>query len=281
MRGLAKFVMTGRGQAVAAAMLLGLVPVLNMLSPAVTGLVMLRRGVREGAFVMMWALLPLAGWAVAGEPFPLIVLAGVAGLAWLLRETRSWALVLLAAVLIGVGWDVYAGLEPAPLDALLRQMETLLAASGVQAPGMRLEDVWGIMLNLLGASLMVTTLLVLVLARWMQAGLYNPGGFGREFHSLRFGWKAALALLAAMLLSAVGMLPGTWIVYLMVPFTFSGVALVHGVVAIKQLSAVWLVAFYALLLTLPVLANRALLLATLLDSGFDFRGRLGSSAGAD
>lgn len=281
MRGLAKFVMTGRGQAVAAAVLLGLVPVLNMLSPAVTGLVMLSRGAGEGAFVLMWALLPLAGWAVAGEPYPLIVLVGVAGLAWLLRETGSWALALLAAVLIGVGWDVYAGLDPAPLDALYRQMDALLAAGGVQAPGIRLEDVWGVMVNLLGASLMVTTLLVLVLARWMQAGLYNPGGFRREFHDLRLGWKAALALLAAMALSAAGLLPRTWIVYLMVPFTFSGVALVHGVVAIKQLSAVWLAGLYALLLLLPVLTGRALLVAILLDSGLDFRGRLGSAGGAD
>lgn len=281
MRALARFVMAGRMQAVAAAMLLGLVPVLNMLSPVVTGLVMLSRGPREGAFILMWALLPLAGWAVAGEPFPLIVLAGVAGLAWLLRETGSWALTLLAAILIGVGWDVYAGLEPAPLDTLFRQVETLLAASGIQSPGVRLEDVWSIMLNLLGASLMVTTLLVLMLARWMQAGLYKPGGFRREFHSLRLEWKAALALLAAMLLSAVGVLPRTWIVYLMVPFTFSGIALVHAVVAIKQLSTVWLTGFYALLLILPVLTGRALLLATLLDSGLDFRGRLGSAGGAD
>ena len=57
MRGLAEFVMTGRKQAIIAAGLLGLIPLINLLSPAVVGIVMLRKGLQEATFVFIWGRL--------------------------------------------------------------------------------------------------------------------------------------------------------------------------------------------------------------------------------
>jgi len=71
MRGLAKFVMIGRKQAFLAVLLLGLVPLANFLSPVIVGLVMLRKGTREAAYVLAWAILPVGAWAMIGDPVPL------------------------------------------------------------------------------------------------------------------------------------------------------------------------------------------------------------------
>jgi hypothetical protein len=56
---------------------------------------------------------------------------------------------------------------------------------------------------------------------------------------------------------------------------FSGIALMHAVVAKKKLSSMWLVTFYILLM-LPVVVQILVLLA-LIDSWYDFRSRLSNS----
>ena len=80
MRGLAEFVMTGKKQAILAVGLIGLIPVLNLLSPVVVGLIMLRKGIKEAAFVFAWGILPLGAWALVGDFVPLIMLFGISGL---------------------------------------------------------------------------------------------------------------------------------------------------------------------------------------------------------
>ena len=49
--------------------------------------------------------------------------------------------------------------------------------------------------GVMASSLQVTCLLCLMLARYWQASLYNPGGFGREFRSLRLAPAVAVILL--------------------------------------------------------------------------------------
>ena len=102
MRGLAEFVMKGRKQAIMAVLLLGLIPLLNLLSPVLVGLVVLRKGFQEAVQVLVWAILPIGGWALAGDPVPLIMLLGITGLAGLLRSSESWEFTLLAAIAVGV-----------------------------------------------------------------------------------------------------------------------------------------------------------------------------------
>jgi hypothetical protein len=87
MRGLAEFVMTGRKQAIMAVLLLGLIPLVNLLNPVVVGLVMLRKGVSEASIILAWAILPVGGWAIAGDIVPLIMLIGISGLSLLLRKS--------------------------------------------------------------------------------------------------------------------------------------------------------------------------------------------------
>lgn len=274
MRGLAEYVMTGRRQATIAVLLLGLIPLANLLNPVVVGLVALRKGFKEGAVIFAWAILPLAGWAVAGDVVPLMMLLGITCLAVLLRETESWEFVLLAAIAVGLAVEFYFRLQPGVLDVLISQVDEYLQNNNQQ--GIDIEQVRNNMLSILGAAYMFLSIMLLMLARWMQAALYNPGGFRQEFHRLRIEQKVALPLVGVMLLMNFGeFIPSGWVLYLVLPLVISGIALVHGVVAWKKVPGMWLVTFY-LVLMLPYMVQFLVLLA-LIDSWYDFRSRLQSS----
>ena len=271
MRGLAQFVMTGRKQAIIAAGLLGLIPLINLLSPAVVGIVMLRKGLQEATFVVIWGALPLVVWAMLGDIVPLVLLFGITGLTWLLRETESWEFTFLAAISIGLVIEIYLRLQPAVLDAVFQQLQPYFQQNNLQ--GMEIEQIRETMTTIIGSVYMFLSIVLTMLARWMQASLFNPGGFQSEIHQLRIKQKVALILLGFMLLCSFGILiPQAWVLYFMIPLVFSGVGLLHAVVAKRKMSSMVLVVFYVLLM-LPVVIQVVVLLA-LIDSWYDFRARL-------
>ena len=275
LRGLAEYVMTGRRQAMIAVTLLGLVPLVNLLNPVVVGLVALRKGLQEVVMVFVWAVLPVGAWAVAGDVVPLVMLIGITGLALLLRETESWELTLLAAIVVGISVEAYFRVQPAVIDALMEQLERYVRSSSSQ--DLQLELISSVMLSVIGAVYMFLAVLLLMTARWMQALLFNPGGFRVEFHELRIGRNVATCLIAAVLLSGSGVIvPEVWILYFLMPFVFAGIALVHAAVLMKRLPVMLLVTFYIVLM-LPVAVQLVVVLA-LADSWFDFRSRLQSNA---
>jgi len=270
MRGLAKLVMAGRRQAIITALVLGIIPLVNLLSPVVAGLVMLRKGPQEALVVIAWGILPLAAWAMVGDVIPLVLLIAISGLSLLLRESESWEFTLLMAIAVGVAVEVYMRLQPQLLDVLFQQMEQFLQANNAQ--GVPLEEIRAVMPSVFGAVYMFLSVLLLMLARWMQATLFNPGGFQQEFHLLRIEQKAALLLVVLMAMANFGIvIPEAWVLYPVIPLLISGVALVHGMVAKRKASSMVLVVFYALLM-LP-LVLQLVVLAAILDSWYDFRGR--------
>ncbi|MDB9968481.1 hypothetical protein OAE08_02300 [Gammaproteobacteria bacterium] len=271
MRGLAEFVMKGRKQAIMAVLLLGLIPIVNFLSPVVVGLVVLRKGLTEATQVLVWAIFPIGGWAIAGDPVPLIMLLGITGLAGLLRASESWEFTLLGSIVVGLCVEIYLRLQPAVLDLIFLQMQPYFDANGIQ--GEQLDSLRNVMTSFMGAVYMLLAIVLLMLSRWMQAAVFNPGGFQKEFHGLRVEQKVALLLVGSMMLANFGILiPQSWMLYLVLPLMFSGLALVHAVVAAKKLSSLWLAVLYAIIV-LPLITNIIVLLA-LLDSWYDFRTRL-------
>ena len=85
-----------------AVLLLGLIPLVNLLNPGVVALTALRKRLQEVGILFAWAVLPVGAWAVAGDVVPLIMLIGITSLALLLRETESWEFTLLAAIAVGI-----------------------------------------------------------------------------------------------------------------------------------------------------------------------------------
>ena len=157
----------------------------------------------------------------------------------------------------------------------MAQLEQYIQAGNSQ--DLQLDAVRGVMLSVIGAVYMFLAVLLLMMARWMQALLFNPGGFRLEFHSLRIERHVALGLIAVLLLAGSGaIVPEAWTLYFLMPLVFAGIALIHAVVAIRKLPVMLLATFYILLM-LPAAVQLVVLLA-LLDSWFDFRSRLQSGA---
>jgi len=284
MRALADFVMRGRAQAILVAVLGILMPFFAWVSTGVVGLVALRRGGRDGFLVFAWSL--LAAFAVfmwRGDIGPATALAGTMVAALVLRWSVSWPHALLAASIVGAlsslllltvgsGYveKLLALLNPM-FDELRRQMP---AGQGAAIGALSAAQVSG----LLGFRTVCAAVAGLLLARWWQAGLYNPGGFREEFHRLRLPLPLALGLVVAI---ALTLLPGVeyrvWALIFAVPFVVAGFALVHGVVGLKGWGRGPLVVLYVAWLLLWELVTIALLLLALFDSGWDFRGRLRAS----
>jgi len=271
MRSLAEFVMKGRRQAIIAVLLIGAVPLIYFVSPVIVGLVILRKGSQEAALVLAWALLPFMAWAlypsiVLDAPanlLPVIMLLAVSGLAVLLRSTGSWQVVMLVAVAVNLFFEFYLRVQPAMLNALLLQINPLLEGSGASESVSR-----GELIALLASVHGGISVLLLMWSRRLQSMLFNPGGFKTEFQGLRIETKAVIPLMLLVLLAGFGLIvPDAWIFYFAMPLLFSGTALVHATIALKQLSPAWLFIFYAVL---PVIVQFLILFA-LVDSWYDFR----------
>lgn len=270
MRSLAEFVMKGRRQAILAVVLTGAIPPVYFISPVIVGLVVLRKGLQEAFLILIWALLALGLWTVypsiaMEQPvnlLPFLLVLAVTGLAVALRVSQSWQVTLLVSVAVGLGFEIYLRIQPAAVDTLLGQLAPLFEQNNLE-PLVR-----GELIALIATIQTAMAVLLLIWARWLQAMLYNPGGFREEFHGLRIEARAALPLALLLLLSGLGVgVPEPWYGYFALPFLFAGTALVHGTIALRQLSPLWLVAFYVVI---PVIAQLLVLLA-LFDSWYDFR----------
>ena len=275
LRGLAEFVMAGRKQAVLAIVLLGLPPLVNLLTPALVAMVGMRKGMTAGSAMLLWALLPTGFWLLLGDAFPLLLLFGVFVLAAVLRATESWQNVLLAGIGVGAMFEFYLRAQPAMLDLVFEQLELYVRANNLE--GVQLDEVREVMTTFLAAFYMALSVALLMLGRSMQAMLYNPGGFQEEFHALRIGQTTTLVLVGMILLvNIVEGLPEAWIFYLAAPFVFAGLALAHALVARKSASVFWLVATYMLLI-FPTMMY-LLILVAIVDSWYDFRARVPKSS---
>ena len=198
----------------------------------------------------------------------------------MLRWTASWPLTLFGASLVGaitglgMLWLGVSYLEQlatffaevfADLGAQLSQDGEPVVE--LQAPG--IATIAG-MLGLMNA---VSCVLCLLLARWWQAALYNPGGFRLEFHSLRYSPQASTALVVVILLvSTYGLEYRPWAVLFAVPLSIAGLSVVHARAAYRKLGKGWLTVFYVLWVLLdPV--KLIVIGVAVADSWINFRSR--------
>lgn len=300
MKALASFVMKGWPQATGVAVLCALLsPVLaplSLVSGAVVTLVTLRNGLVPGLQVAGAAGLVtvLAGQLVFGQivaalAFALLLWVPMLVLALVLRHTRSLATTLQAALLFGValvafyviGFDDAAAEWKTLLEGVLGgffEAQEIDAASRAAL----IEAMARWMTGTLAAAYFLQVVASLLLARWWQSLLYNPGGFRQEFHALRL--SRALAVVALPLFAAVLVdgLPDV-LRYLALPvaaaFFLQGLALAHGQLAAFNAGPGWLIGIYALLVVAPPYAFMALTTAGYADAWMDFRGRMAKRTG--
>ncbi len=278
MRGLAEYVMSGRRQAATVAVLFGLIPLLNLLSGVVIALVTLRKGLQEGLLALLWALLPAGLQWLLGDTTPVIMVVGVTLLAYLLKRTQSWQLVLVLMTVLGVVLQVSLVLQPAYVTNVQRLLDQLLD-SGQGIPlateGLTIEDaktqMLALWLSFYGVEHMLVFVACLMLGRFWQAMLYNPGGFRQEFHHLRVDPRVMLGLLVLLAAAMAGLQPlADWMMVFGVVPGLCGLAVAHYVVAARKLGTGWLVLTYLLALLL----TPAIVILGFADSFLDIRKRM-------
>ncbi|WP_317930034.1 hypothetical protein [Halioxenophilus sp. WMMB6] len=300
--------MRGRFQAALVA-ILG-IPVV---SHAAVALVFLRLGSSRGVTVLLAAIAPtvilLTGSAIApnaadglfGTSFAtklvmLVYLATFPALvfaALVLRWSRSWNHALAAiigstllAVLV-IYWLVPAAVTEIT-NAWRAAIEQVIAAweSGGVPPELQSGEVGVAELratldlltnrNTLGAmalACLTSAIPGLLMARWWQAMLYNPGGFQQEFHGLRMGLPMALACMAATFYCYwAGNDYLIWSALFITPPCLVGLGLMHWLFKARGLGGHWLVVFYAVLIFVAPVRTLLALLA-ILDSFLNLRGR--------
>ncbi|MGE8152330.1 hypothetical protein ACQKP5_13900 [Pseudomonas vancouverensis] len=285
MRAIAEFIMRGRMQATLVVAGCAALPLLYWLGAAAGCLVLLRRGLRDALGVLALGLLPaLIWWLYSDDPRALLVLLGSASLALVLRASESWNRVLLVSIAMGVVFSVVLGMAFAPqiemlAQALIKVMPSLLGdvyqKLSVDEQAHFASLIAPVLTGLIAALLQIVSLLSLLVGRYWQALLYNPGGFGREFRAIRFPLLPAMLLLACMLLGPnIGPQMAMLTPLCSVPLVFAGLALIHGLVAQKRLAKFWLVGLYVTLLLFMQLIYPLLVVLAIVDSLIDFRGRL-------
>jgi hypothetical protein len=280
--GLARFAMKSPLHTGILAALLAVVPLLYVFSAALVALATLRHGLTAGTRILVFAFIGgLVSWQLSGVPLSLVVLAMGAILAVVLRETQSWSRTLLVGSVLGVVLAFLAqALFQEQFSALIESVRSMMIIDEQGSAQWQvfesLKPVVGYMI--LGSQLM-ETLLALLLARYWQAGLYNPGGLKAEMHQLRFTAQEAVVLIVAVAL-ALFLQPAAMMLF-GIPFIFAGLAFMHGIVAKLKLGGQWLVALYIAMLPFNQIIVPLLVLIVLVDSFVDIRSRVAERPGSD
>lgn len=297
MQAIAQYIMRGRIQAIlvtaVSALLSLLLPPLNYISSAVVGLVTLRKGWVEGLIVIVGAGVAMAAFAVLTPVDPVhadVIAAAIWLPVWILalvlRYTVSLSVTVGSAGLIGTAVVVgaYLSLDD-PAQVWREVLERIIALAKQQNEPVVADNIGQMLLNtaphltgILIAALVLGLTLSLFLARWWQALLFNPGGFGREFRALRLDRNFALLTAGAL---AVNIIAPDWpaevaaniLIVLVAVYLIHGMGLVHGIVAAKDLHVGWLITVYAVTFIVP---QSTLLLAAgaFADSWIDIRNRI-------
>lgn len=294
MRGLARLAMRGPMFAAGSAAVLALAAmifgILLVPSGAVIALTTLRFGARAGLKTAAIAaslvvMVRLALGEGLGSSVTLVTMAWLP--AWLLactlawRRAQDWPLLLAAALVL-----VYAaGLRLAVgdvtvfwRDKLKTLFELMAKDAGARFTAEQMEFIIGQTHSWTMIAMFCMLTAVILLARWWQAELYNPGGFGAEFRELSLSRSVTIvagALALAYALGGKGVLildlAGDACVLLVVLFALQGLAVVHFLTRARGLAGAWLTTLYVVLALVPQVAGPILATTGLADNIVDFR----------
>ncbi len=278
----AAYIMRGRVQAMlvtAACAILSLLTFpfvfpLGQLSAACVALVTLRRGALEGAIVIVGATLISGGLAAVSASnidmvmsFVLMYVLAIWGPVWLvslvLRYTRALDLALVSASVLGIVIVIALHLYIGDVTAWWTQILTKTLEPVLQSGKLSAEqadrlvgEMAGQMTGSLAAGFVLGVMTSLLLARWWQAMLYYPGGFRKEFHTLRLNRHVAII---SVVIAVLGFIPLEKItdvshdvfIVVIAAYMLHGLSLAHSVVTTMGMHTAWLAVIYVMMLFLP------------------------------
>lgn len=267
MRGFGQYLMSGRMQAIFSISLLSLIamfmtPLAYLLSGTPVGLISLRRGPLIALQVTAGCLLVVLITLGAAGLTPAIAVAFVLGI-WLpvwfcsvvLRTTQSQGWMILATGIIGliyiiVTYAIFGDVQSMWRSVMFAWLEQAMTTARSDQIKPVLEQVIPYMNAAMASGIVTSISLTVMLARWWQSWIYNPGGFRQEFISLRL----PRALLVVIAISTVLLMTGNDSIIASIAkdvlcvtlflYVFHGVSVIHGIVAEKKLSRWWLFSLY-------------------------------------
>jgi len=284
MRTLAEFIMRGRWNAMAAALVGVLVPILAFLVPATVSLVVLRKGWLEGLVITVVGVTAFVVLSMFDSAPPLVLIA-VGGslvvtccIASVLRSTVSWpaALASMVAVSTLVSLGSIQFIDN-PVDSLVAGFQQWILQQNPEVQAVFQPLAGHISLPLVVGGLAVVmashALIGLLVGRWWQAQLFNPGGFRQEMHNLRLNTPlAVLCMVGAWYCEWKGVSYAFWQMLFLLPLIVAGAGLFHCFVAWRKWGTGMLVAYYIGLNVLPPLMILTVMFG-FTDVWFDYRKR--------
>ncbi|MEO7386928.1 MAG: hypothetical protein ABIX37_08340 [Gammaproteobacteria bacterium] len=222
---------------------------------------------------------PAAGTAVLGA---VALWGGAVLVGGLLRRFRSVDLALqalvIATLLAVAGTDL---LIPDARAYWLPVLQALIQSAGLpRADGLPpdwLATMAALMHGVIGASLLSTVILALILGLWLDRDAGDGAEWRRQFLTLRLGrvLSIAAALSAVLVFAGFTSLGGGFLLVLGTGFAAQGMAIIHWTAEDRRWPRMWPLALYAPLLWPPsvglVLAGLAV--AGLVDNGVSLRRR--------
>ena len=257
-------------------------PPFVILSGSLVAMFALRRGWPQGLAVAAIAgLIVGAGWwwlgLRPGLAFPLAfaVWPPLLVMSETLRRTESPGLALLEAGVVMLAFVAIMHAVTGDVVAFWHDWlkQAVAAVSGATVKGFEENDTIrlfnGFMAFLYGLSLM----LALLLGRWLQSIVFHPGGFAAEFRRSSLPrWLLPLLIVivwGAGLVDQV-LMADTFMAAILLYF-FQGLAVIHGVLAVKNIPMGWAIPAYLLVVYFPPQGIAALALLGALDTFVRFR----------
>ncbi len=294
------FILQSRMQAILVACALAVVPVIGSISIVIAALVTLRKGQLEGAFVVIAAtlgsLLQYVIYPAANESNMLMVgifvLIASNVLTWLfaviLRRYQNWSLTLEIALVVGVmavfvlhliypeiqGWwqtqlSNYLAQATSVIDTVKPDAETI----ALQAELVNVMKRYAT--GLVMASVLFNALLQVLIARWWQAVIFNPGGLREELYRVRLSYATAALFMLGLALSfwGVEVVIDAMPVLLMV-FFVAGLSLIHCIAGPWKLGWVSLILIYLAIMWLFPWSIAVVALFALVDTIVNVRQKI-------
>ena len=257
--------------------------VTNLLAVVLVGLIILTQGSASGLKVIAVAalVLSLAAWlglksAEPGISMALLQWLPVIVLAQVLRSTKSLAMTVLAGIGIGIlviafQYLFWTDLESNWIAQMVQRSEGEAQLSEEEAQ--QVMQFVGLMMLMLASSLYLMYMLVIFIARWLQARLADSKGFGQEFRALALGKPAAL--MAVVIIPLGLFLQQAWLVsfafLVVIAFMFQGIAVVHSKLGTKKQAYPLLVLFYLLLVFTWQITGILTAITGIVDNWLGFR----------
>ena len=232
------------------------------------GLVALRKGPFTGLTVacgclLLIALLAMVSGIQLGIPvaFMISVWLPVILCASMLRRTQSQGLSILCAGTIGVFFTgfMYFVLEDIQgwwREWFARWKEFATSDQTAQQLEQVYEFISPLLPVIIGSGFIISLVTTLLLARWWQSLLFNPGGFRKEFYSLRLPrgllYLTLLGLLALLLApdnTLIGIRDS--VILILILYLYQGLSVIHGFIHARGLSRLWLTGMYVTFFLLP------------------------------